>query len=62
MTIFCSQRTVASCLAFSVMLAGLWPAVGLRASETAPSTEAGATEAWLVSRGLLARIIHSLHQ
>jgi len=40
-------------LAGSIMLAGLWPAVGLRASETAPSTAAGATDAWLVSRGLL---------
>jgi hypothetical protein len=40
-------------LAVSVLLAGLLPAVALPASETAPSTAAGATEAWLVSRGLL---------
>ena len=40
-------------LAVSVMLAGLSPAVGVPASETVPSTAAGATEAWLVSRGLL---------
>jgi len=40
-------------LAAPVMLASPWPEVGLPASETAPSTAADATDAWLVSRGLL---------
>jgi len=40
-------------LAASEMLVGLWPAVGMSASETAPSSAPSATEAWLVSRGLL---------
>ncbi|MGO8950782.1 MAG: hypothetical protein ACLQUY_24645 [Ktedonobacterales bacterium] len=35
------------------MLAGLWPAVGMSASKIVPSSAPGATETWLVSRGLL---------
>lgn len=36
-----------------VVLAVLWPVAAPSASETAPSTTANATDAWLVSRGLL---------
>jgi hypothetical protein len=49
-------RIPASLLAASMMLATLWPVVGRTEVALAPSTESsagGATDAWLVTRGLI---------